>query len=58
MTCGGRKFAYSDVESESTWTVTRLTPGADYYFIVGRKHDGGVTWPVVRRVAGTDAERR
>ena len=39
-----QKFAYSDVESESTWTVTRLTPGADYYFIVGRKHDGGHSW--------------
>ena len=39
-----QKFAYSDVESESTWTVTRLTPGADYYLIVGRKHDGGIAW--------------
>ena len=39
-----QKFAYSDVESESTWTVTRLTPGADYYLIVGRKHDGGNAW--------------
>ena len=39
-----QKFAYSDVESESTWTVTRLTPGADYYLIVGRKHDSGISW--------------
>ena len=43
-TIWAQKFAYSDVESESTWTVTRLTPGADYYLIVGRKHDGGIAW--------------
>ena len=39
-----QRFAYSDVESESTWTVTRLTPGADYYLIVGRKHDSDIAW--------------
>ena len=44
-TIWAQKFAYSDVESESTWTVARLTPGADYYLIVGRNHDGGVAWP-------------
>ena len=43
-TIWAQKFAYSDVESESTWTVTRLTPGADYYLIVGRKHDSGHSW--------------
>ena len=39
-----QKFAYSDVIASSTYTVTRLTPGADYYLIVGRKHDGGIAW--------------
>ena len=43
-TIWAQKFAYSDVESESTWAVTRLTPGADYYLIVGRKHDSGFAW--------------
>ena len=43
-TIWAQKFAYSDVESESTWTVTRLTPGADYYLIVGRKHDSDIAW--------------
>ena len=36
------KFAFSDVVAGSTWTASRLTPGIDYYFIVGRKHAGGV----------------
>ena len=39
-----QKFAYSDVIASSTYTVARLTPGADYYLIVGRKHDGGIAW--------------
>jgi hypothetical protein len=26
-----QKFAYSDVIASSTYTVVRLTPGADYY---------------------------
>ena len=39
-----QKFAYSDVIASSTYTVTRLTPGADYYLIVGRKHDGDIAW--------------
>ena len=39
-----QKFAYSDVIASSTYTVARLTPGADYYLIVGRQHDGGISW--------------
>jgi hypothetical protein len=39
-----QKFAYSDVIASSTYTVVRLTPGADYYLIVGRKHDGDIAW--------------
>ena len=39
-----QKFAYSDVIASSTYTVARLTLGADYYLIVGRKHDGGIAW--------------
>ncbi|MYC35119.1 MAG: fibronectin type III domain-containing protein [Chloroflexi bacterium] len=32
-----QKFAYSDVIAASTYTVARLTPGIEYYFIVCRK---------------------
>ena len=39
-----QKFAYSDVIASSTYTVARLTPGADYYLIVGRKHDSDIAW--------------
>ena len=39
-----QKFAYSDVEHSSTWTITRLSPGVDYYFIVGRKFEGELEW--------------
>ena len=39
-----QKFAYSDVEDSSTWTVTRLSPGVDYYFTVGRRYEGGIEW--------------
>lgn len=49
------KFAYSDVVSSSTWTVTRLTPGIEYYFIVGRKHAGGISpspWKRLRLIEG------
>ena len=37
-------FAYSDVADGSPWTVERLTPGIEYYFIVGLEHPGGVEW--------------
>ena len=37
-------FAYSDVATSSSWTVRRLTPGLEYYFIVGRKHAGDIAW--------------
>ena len=38
------KFAYSDVTANSSYTLTRLTPGILYYLIVGRKHDDGISW--------------
>ena len=31
-----QKFAYSDVIASETYTVSRLTPGIEYYLIVGR----------------------
>ena len=31
-----QRFAYSDVQHGSAWTVKRLSPGVDYYLIVGR----------------------
>ena len=38
------RFAYSDVNTSSSYTVTRLTPGEAYYFITGRKQDGDIAW--------------
>ena len=38
------RFAYSDVNASSSYTVTRLTPGVAYYFIRGRKQDGDIVW--------------
>ena len=38
------RFAYSDVNASSSYTVTRLTPGEAYYFITGRKQDGDIAW--------------
>ena len=38
------RFAYSDVNADSSYTVTRLTPGANYYFIVGRKQGDDIAW--------------
>ena len=38
------RFAYSDVNASSSYTVTRLTPGVAYYFITGRKQDGDIVW--------------
>ena len=38
------RFAYSDVNASSSYTVTRLTPGEAYYFITGRKQDGDIVW--------------
>ena len=41
-----QRIAYVDVNAGSSHTVTRLTPGIEYYFIVGSRHDGGrVSWP-------------
>ena len=37
------RFAYSDVNASSSFTVTRLTPGTAYYFIVGRKQGNDIT---------------
>ena len=39
------KFRYSDVTANSEYTLTLLVPGIKYYFIVGRKYEGGVAWP-------------
>ena len=40
------RFAYSDVPSGTSHTVSRLTPGVEYYFIVGSGyHEGRVYWP-------------
>ena len=38
------RFAYSDIGPASSFTVTRLTPGAAYYFILGRKQGDNITW--------------
>ena len=38
------RFAYSDVNTSSSYTVTRLTPGIAYYFILGRKQGDDITW--------------
>ena len=38
------RFAYSDINPASSFTVTRLTPGVPYYFIMGRKQDDGIAW--------------
>ena len=38
------RFAYSDVNASSSYTVTRLTPGIAYYFITGRKQGDDIAW--------------
>ena len=38
------RFAYSDVNPSSSYTVTRLTPGIAYYFILGRKNGDNIAW--------------
>ena len=38
------RFAYSDVNASSSYTVTRLTPGEAYYFIRGRKEGDDIAW--------------
>ena len=38
------RFAYSDVNASSSYTVTRLTPGEAYYFITGRKEGDDIAW--------------
>ena len=38
------RFAYSDVNANSSYTVTRLTPGVVYYFITGRKEGNDIVW--------------
>ena len=38
------RFAYSDVNASSSYTVTRLTPGIAYYFITGRKQGDNIVW--------------
>ena len=38
------RFAYSDVNASSSYTVTRLTPGIAYYFITGRKQGDDIVW--------------
>ena len=38
------RFAYSDVNASSSYTVARLTSGVAYYFITGRKQDGDIVW--------------
>ena len=49
------RFAYSDVNASSSYTVTRLTPGVAYYFITGpetgRRHS-------VVGVGNADAQQR
>ena len=40
----GEKFAYSDVTTGSNYTIGRLTPGIDYYLIVGRKSGNDIAW--------------
>ena len=38
------KFAYSDVTATDNYTIGRLLPGTEYYFIIGAKVGGGVSW--------------
>jgi hypothetical protein len=40
------RFAYADVEDKTTHTLTRLTPGEDYWFLVGSNtaRYGAPTW--------------
>ena len=38
------RFAYSDISLSSSFTVTRLTPGVAYYFILGRKQGEDIAW--------------
>ena len=37
-------FRYSNVTADSSWAVDHLTPGREYYFIVGRRHATGTAW--------------
>ena len=41
------RFAFSEVEDKTSYTVTRLTPGEYYWFIVASNatRDGAPTWP-------------
>ena len=40
------KLSYSDVTLGSSHTVSRLTPGIEYFFIVGAGYHGSwVSWP-------------
>ena len=52
-------FRYSDVTATSSWTVDHLTPGRDYYFIVGRRYDNGAIgwslWETLRLNDDTSA---
>ena len=38
------KFAYSDVIATENYTIGRLQPGTEYYFIIGAKVGGGISW--------------
>ena len=38
------RFAYSDINPSSSYTVSRLTPGIAYYFILGRKQGDDIVW--------------
>ena len=38
------RFAYSDVNANSSYTVTRLMPGEAYHFITGRKEGDDIVW--------------
>ena len=50
-------FAYSDVGNVLAWDVTRLTPGIDYYFIVGGRLPGGNhAWTAWTRLTVGDSE--
>ena len=39
-----QRFAYSDINPASSFTITRLTPGVAYYFILGSKQGDDITW--------------
>ena len=51
------RFAYSDVNPASSFTITRLTPGTAYYFILGAKQGEEITWSQWASLAlGSDLE--